>query len=757
MRASPGSWLGISNGSLYLRRNNSTRLWLLDTDSLREIGQILLPTTCSSGVICSDSKSFRLVVVDTSGNLSITQLNDSFNLVDGSQIKFRLVDTSFEMFGDKAKTEGQTTLTYIKSHLCRQAADLQVGREIAILLSKSGKIYYAGKGSKIGLQDTGSTWMELVLPESIVAISVSPDSNNVALRSGAGHVWIAGSSLLDVGSNGTQSMPKKSSSNNKLRRLITANRKKCTSVSVSAAALAYVTENGRVFINGRHTMQCLPETGQVVGLEHIHIVSVSLGKTHAVAISRHGHLYTWGFNNLYQCGRAEPLIGGGGTSTDGGSTSSNETMATFNLCAPTEHMWFKDVPSLCTACGLCTAHGKNCQSASSSSGTPLKNAATAAGSATVVSQCVSGESGCLRCGVCRRCGEKGTGGHSTTDRDKDSDSSDRSHKMLLSPSRVALRSVADMKVSSVSCGNYHTLLLTADGQVWTFGSNCHGQLGVGDCRRRIGPQKVETPEMKQIVQIAAGANHCILRSADGYALTFGSFRSGQLGRSCAESNANALPGFVESVNPELGVVARWVGATATTSIVQLSKQIVSAEALKGGDILANQNYMIIFPKRAKAPVVQPPLESQYLVLNLKTKTFSCIKTDSEVCCEEMRWCLDPSYQLLWVHMVKEDKVHALTNWYSDQTDYRNSDISFIQNHSYWLPTLDSEITCSTNFLGLTYFAQIFVAFTITDDEKMKVGPAYYHLTESTKVLKNHRIGKHEYKKNVKQTVSSSPI
>lgn len=47
-----------------------------------------------------------------------------------------------------------------------------------------------------------------------------------------------------------------------------------------------------------------------------------------------------------------------------------------------------------------------------------------------------------------------------------------------------------VQISSVSCGNYHTIVLAADRQVFTFGSNCHGQLGVGHSKRCSGPQKV---------------------------------------------------------------------------------------------------------------------------------------------------------------------------------------------------------------------------------------------------------------------------
>lgn len=41
LKYSDGSGLFISNESLYLRRRHSSRLWVLDTDNLREIGEIM--------------------------------------------------------------------------------------------------------------------------------------------------------------------------------------------------------------------------------------------------------------------------------------------------------------------------------------------------------------------------------------------------------------------------------------------------------------------------------------------------------------------------------------------------------------------------------------------------------------------------------------------------------------------------------------------------------------------------------------------
>ena len=92
--------------------------------------------------------------------------------------------------------------------------------------------------------------------------------------------------------------------------------------------------------------------------------------------------------------------------------------------------------------------------------------------------------------------------------------------MVLAPARVTLvdsdERATTSRAVSIKCGNYHTMVLCADGsvsdkrrckiiimlaQLYTFGSNCHGQLGVGDIKRRVGPQKVGMPLACKIAQV----------------------------------------------------------------------------------------------------------------------------------------------------------------------------------------------------------------------------------------------------------------
>ena len=58
----------------------------------------------------------------------------------------------------------------------------------------------------------------------------------------------------------------------------------------------------------------------------------------------------------------------------------------------------------------------------------------------------------------------------------------------LPPGRVQLPS--GVKISGLACGLHHTLLLSSTGQVYSFGSNTHGQLGVGDLVPRGAPTQV---------------------------------------------------------------------------------------------------------------------------------------------------------------------------------------------------------------------------------------------------------------------------
>ena len=46
----------------------------------------------------------------------------------------------------------------------------------------------------------------------------------------------------------------------------------------------------------------------------------------------------------------------------------------------------------------------------------------------------------------------------------------------------------------VACGSRHTVVLTKSNQLWTFGWNKYGQLGLGHNHSRDAPEKINIPK-----------------------------------------------------------------------------------------------------------------------------------------------------------------------------------------------------------------------------------------------------------------------
>eukprot|EP01124_Arcella_intermedia_P029432 TRINITY_DN6208_c0_g2_i1.p1 TRINITY_DN6208_c0_g2~~TRINITY_DN6208_c0_g2_i1.p1 ORF type:complete len:472 (-),score=111.77 TRINITY_DN6208_c0_g2_i1:115-1530(-) len=74
----------------------------------------------------------------------------------------------------------------------------------------------------------------------------------------------------------------------------------------------------------------------------------------------------------------------------------------------------------------------------------------------------------------------------------------------------------------------NSVVLTKDGQIWTFGSNKYGQLGLGDFKDRDTPTRVATL-YTNVTQIACGDNHTLCVSQHGHLYSWGLNKNGQLG------------------------------------------------------------------------------------------------------------------------------------------------------------------------------------------------------------------------------------
>jgi alpha-tubulin suppressor-like RCC1 family protein len=82
-------------------------------------------------------------------------------------------------------------------------------------------------------------------------------------------------------------------------------------------------------------------------------------------------------------------------------------------------------------------------------------------------------------------------------------------------------------VVDVHGGREHVAALTSSGQVYTWGSNQEGQLGLGDSTNRSQPTPV--PGLSDETAVEAGHNHTLVLRSNGTVWAFGLNASGQLG------------------------------------------------------------------------------------------------------------------------------------------------------------------------------------------------------------------------------------
>ncbi|CEM38389.1 unnamed protein product [Vitrella brassicaformis CCMP3155] len=99
------------------------------------------------------------------------------------------------------------------------------------------------------------------------------------------------------------------------------------------------------------------------------------------------------------------------------------------------------------------------------------------------------------------------------------------------PMRIKL--LRDYTIVQIACGpspvNSHTLALTAEGLLLSFGTSPKGALGLGADVVEALPTAVPLSRGVPIRQIAAGARHSVLCTDQGFVYTMGDGKNGQLG------------------------------------------------------------------------------------------------------------------------------------------------------------------------------------------------------------------------------------
>lgn len=84
-------------------------------------------------------------------------------------------------------------------------------------------------------------------------------------------------------------------------------------------------------------------------------------------------------------------------------------------------------------------------------------------------------------------------------------------------------------VIRVECGGYHTIALTSENKLYGWGRNEYGNLGLGDKLKKTLPTEIKIPSLSKILSICCGADHTMILLDNDEIYVWGYNEFGQLG------------------------------------------------------------------------------------------------------------------------------------------------------------------------------------------------------------------------------------
>ncbi|XP_053176238.1 probable E3 ubiquitin-protein ligase HERC6 [Scomber japonicus] len=147
------------------------------------------------------------------------------------------------------------------------------------------------------------------------------------------------------------------------------------------------------------------------------------------------------------------------------------------------------------------------------------------------------------------------------------------------PSQVPLP--LPVPVIQVACGNSHSLALTRGGDVFSWGLNSHGQLGLGKkVSLQYTPVLVCALSGVPVTQISAGANHTLFLTLSGLVYCCGANKEGQLGLNRIDEKGRFGVCMVPALRP-LGVSFISCGEAHSAVLTKEGKVFTFGEGTHG--------------------------------------------------------------------------------------------------------------------------------------------------------------------------------
>ncbi|XP_011864617.1 PREDICTED: uncharacterized protein LOC105560272 isoform X2 [Vollenhovia emeryi] len=204
-------------------------------------------------------------------------------------------------------------------------------------------------------------------------------------------------------------------------------------------------------------------------------------------------------------------------------------------------------------------------------------------------------------------------------------------KVLQCSSPELVTSLAQEIIVDAVAGQYHSVALTADGRIFTWGWGVHGQLGHGNTDEKGIPSLVKALLGVVVCCVSAGYAHTLALSADGVVYAFGCNVLGQLGT--GDNAKSSIPIRVALPDGIALISTGYFHNLAVTNANKLytwgaSPQVLrlQAQAQKKTRILEQRDAN---EKRSKIPSGATNLNEEFLVDGVQTETITCDAERSE--------------------------------------------------------------------------------------------------------------------------------
>lgn len=152
------------------------------------------------------------------------------------------------------------------------------------------------------------------------------------------------------------------------------------------------------------------------------------------------------------------------------------------------------------------------------------------------------------------------------------------------------------KIVKVACGEHHSVAVSENGSVFTWGCNRYGQLGLGDIQNRSKPVAVKNLSDVRVVSAACGTYHSVFLTAAGEVFTCGNGLLGRLGH--GEPVSLTVPKIVAALRGKI-IIQAACGA-AFTACISNQGILYTWGCNRYGQIGHGKNPNLVFPRNVSA-------------------------------------------------------------------------------------------------------------------------------------------------------------